>query len=69
MEDKALKQIDVKLDRIINLMISGLVIQLYKEGLTYGDICEIMHISKTDVTKILSGYQKAKRIKNHDKNV
>lgn len=63
MDEKAIKSLDSKLDRIAGLMLSGLAIQLYKDGLTYDDICETLHISKTDVTKMLSGYQKAKKAK------
>lgn len=63
-----MKQIEIKLERISNLMLAGLAIQLCKDGMTYDDICEALHISKSDVTKMLSGYQKArktKKLNNH----
>jgi len=57
------KEINEKLDQLIDLSLRSLVFSMYKSGHTMDQICKNLHIRKTRVVESLQGLEK-KREKN-----
>jgi hypothetical protein len=55
------KEINNKLDSVIDLIKKGIVIKLYQSGSSMDEICKNLRMSKTVVVKMLKGVKNNKQ--------